>query len=252
MAEMVAIEGRPTPVEKPRATHLRGDPKACGAKTRAGGQCQQPAMPNGKCKMHGGKTPSGTLSPNYKHGAYSKITRALPSYLQEGAEDAIADYAGLVDISPALAAQWSTIEDLYNRLPSGEAGETWNALRTHAAAYAEALSVSNNPATDPRRRDDAKANAYLALDAMLDLITEGAQEWQQRREIGGELDRLTVMAGMESKRRGQAIDLQMAHVAAALLQMIQGVVRNEALPVEYRQRLQTDLSTLINRASGKR
>jgi hypothetical protein len=26
----------------------------CGAKTRAGYSCQQPAMPNGRCRMHGG------------------------------------------------------------------------------------------------------------------------------------------------------------------------------------------------------
>ena len=26
----------------------------CGARTRAGGSCQQPAMPNGRCRMHGG------------------------------------------------------------------------------------------------------------------------------------------------------------------------------------------------------
>lgn len=208
-------------------------------------------MASGKCHKHGGKSLSGPLSPTYKHGAYSKITRALPEYLQERAEDAIADYAGLVDISPALAAQWSTIEDLYNRLPTGEAGETWNALRTHAAAYAEAQSVLRGSATG-KRADDAERTSGEALEAIFSLIAEGAQEWQQRREIGGELDRLTVMAGMESKRRGQAIDLQMAHVAAALLQLVQTVVCNEALPVEYRQRLQTDLSTLINRASGKR
>jgi hypothetical protein len=26
----------------------------CGARTRAGGLCRQPAMPNGRCRMHGG------------------------------------------------------------------------------------------------------------------------------------------------------------------------------------------------------
>jgi hypothetical protein len=26
----------------------------CGARTRAGGSCQQPAMPNGRCRLHGG------------------------------------------------------------------------------------------------------------------------------------------------------------------------------------------------------
>ena len=31
----------------------------CGAKTRTGGRCKQPAMANGKCRLHGGKSLSG-------------------------------------------------------------------------------------------------------------------------------------------------------------------------------------------------
>ena len=29
----------------------------CGARTRKGKQCQSPAMPNGRCRLHGGKSP---------------------------------------------------------------------------------------------------------------------------------------------------------------------------------------------------
>src|SRR4051794_13592345 len=29
----------------------------CGAKTRKGSPCQSPAMPNGRCRMHGGPSP---------------------------------------------------------------------------------------------------------------------------------------------------------------------------------------------------
>ncbi len=37
----------------------RGDPRAsprCGAHTRAGCPCRQPAMPNGRCRLHGGRS----------------------------------------------------------------------------------------------------------------------------------------------------------------------------------------------------
>jgi hypothetical protein len=51
----------------------------CGARTRKGTPCRQPAMPNGRCKMHGGKstgprTPEGlgrSRRSNWKHGARS-------------------------------------------------------------------------------------------------------------------------------------------------------------------------------------
>ena len=50
--------------------------KRCGAKTRKGMPCQGPAMPNGRCRMHGGpstgaRTPEGKARcrmSNYKHG----------------------------------------------------------------------------------------------------------------------------------------------------------------------------------------
>ena len=45
----------------------------CGAQTRSGSACQSPAMPNGRCRMHGGKSPG---APNgnqnaFKHGRYT-------------------------------------------------------------------------------------------------------------------------------------------------------------------------------------
>ncbi|HEV2897691.1 MAG TPA: HGGxSTG domain-containing protein [Pseudaminobacter sp.] len=51
----------------------------CGAKRRDGGSCLAPAMPNGRCRMHGGMstgptTPEGlerSRKANWKHGYYS-------------------------------------------------------------------------------------------------------------------------------------------------------------------------------------
>lgn len=44
----------------------------CGARTRTGGTCRQPAMKNGRCRMHGGKSLSGAAHGMYKHGRYAK------------------------------------------------------------------------------------------------------------------------------------------------------------------------------------
>ena len=49
--------------------------KRCGAKTRRGTPCQAPAMPNGRCRMHGGKSPgapSGPANGNYRTGYWTK------------------------------------------------------------------------------------------------------------------------------------------------------------------------------------
>jgi hypothetical protein len=57
----------------------------CGARTRCGGACRQPAMPNGRCRLHGGlsagpRTPAGlarSRRARWKHGARSAAVRAL-------------------------------------------------------------------------------------------------------------------------------------------------------------------------------
>jgi hypothetical protein len=54
--------------------------KKCGAKTRSGKPCQSPAMKNGRCKMHGGKSTGAKTKQgienikkaNLKHGFYTK------------------------------------------------------------------------------------------------------------------------------------------------------------------------------------
>lgn len=54
----------------------------CGAKTRRGecAPCKSPAMNNGRCRMHGGKStgaPQGQLHGRYRHGYYTSTEKQL-------------------------------------------------------------------------------------------------------------------------------------------------------------------------------
>ena len=53
----------------------------CGAKSkRSGLPCKNPAMPNGRCRIHGGKSPgapTGAANGNYKSGEYTQETIAM-------------------------------------------------------------------------------------------------------------------------------------------------------------------------------
>jgi hypothetical protein len=76
----------------PRSGHPRGNPNLalrCGAKARTTGcPCRAPAMPNGRCRMHGGKstgprTPRGfadLAEARTKHGLYTAAARATYCY----------------------------------------------------------------------------------------------------------------------------------------------------------------------------
>jgi hypothetical protein len=53
--------------------------QTCGAKTRAGHPCRTAAMPNGRCRMHGGNNPGAPKGNRnaWKHGGRSSEQRAL-------------------------------------------------------------------------------------------------------------------------------------------------------------------------------
>lgn len=88
-------EPRANRTKKPvllRNGNPQGDPMnapRCGAKTRKGKSCRAPAMANGRCRMHGGKstgprTPKGlerSRKANWKHGFYSAESIAARRYM---------------------------------------------------------------------------------------------------------------------------------------------------------------------------
>jgi len=88
--------------------------KLCGAKTRGGGKCKKPAMPNGRCKLHGGQTPSGTDSVNFKHGLYSN---AFKGQLAERFAQAEAEQAPL-DLLPELRIQRAMLAERIDQVSS--------------------------------------------------------------------------------------------------------------------------------------
>ena len=61
----------------------------CRARTRAGTTCQSPAMPNGRCRMHGGKAPGAPRGNSHalRHGRYTAEAiaerRAFAALLQD-------------------------------------------------------------------------------------------------------------------------------------------------------------------------
>ncbi|MGB6174892.1 MAG: HGGxSTG domain-containing protein [Methylocella sp.] len=65
--------------------HLR---RRCGARTRSGSRCRSPAMPNGRCRLHGGMSlgaPKGNKNA-LKHGRCAAgeiaIRREIAALLQ--------------------------------------------------------------------------------------------------------------------------------------------------------------------------
>jgi hypothetical protein len=66
----IALNQRINPMQSKLPMHL--SPR-CGARTRTGNPCQSPAMPNGRCRLHGGLSPGAPKGNRnaFRHGRYS-------------------------------------------------------------------------------------------------------------------------------------------------------------------------------------
>lgn len=78
----------------PARAGLTGDPNAaprCGARTRQHASCRQPAMPNGRCRLHGGKSTGPRTAEGMErlraartiHGRHSAENRRLRAMVRE-------------------------------------------------------------------------------------------------------------------------------------------------------------------------
>ena len=74
---------------KPHAQYKFLISPRCGAKTRVGTPCKAPAMKNGRCRMHGGKStgpPKGTQNA-LKQGFYTRKAITGRRYVRQLIED---------------------------------------------------------------------------------------------------------------------------------------------------------------------
>src|SRR5829696_2327225 len=89
-------EIKDNPMQKQLPMHLS---RRCGARTRSASPCRSPAMPNGRCRMHGGKSPGapkGKANGNYRHGRFTceaierrRGLNALVRMLTKAAEEVV-------------------------------------------------------------------------------------------------------------------------------------------------------------------
>jgi hypothetical protein len=78
----------------------------CGARTRQGTSCRQPAMPNGRCRMHGGKSPgapTGERNGNYRHG--QRTIAAMAEWRQ--AREALAGLRQILELARGAGWLWT-------------------------------------------------------------------------------------------------------------------------------------------------
>jgi len=228
---------------------LPGVTKLCGAKTNNGTPCQNPGIePIGRCSLHGGDTPIGPASVHYEHGKYCRYKNHLPARMTEAFEASLAD-PDLLNLRPDIAAVKARIDDLVQRVDTGECGETWEALLEASKALDAAQRRGNRAVAsgDRERIEESKIEVSQAIETLQDLCREGAADYAAWEEVKSLWKLLAYLADTDTKRRTKLqVDVPIEKVAA-MLNEIEGAV-NVHVTDPHGQR---EITALFRRLAGE-
>ena len=207
-------EHNPIPSPKPSIV--------CGAKCRNGRTCTQKPMPNGRCRLHGGKTPAGIASPHWRHGRRSKYEKHLPTEMRNGYLAALNDEQ-ITSLRDELALQDTFIQERLEALAQTQAppwGRAVESLKDLCAALRKGEGIEE------------------ALSAHAQVVRTGADTAQSQDRIRAEVRELiqerTRTASAEQKRLTDMgalieVDKALAFLSATLAALKEEVADRDTL-----------------------
>ena len=161
------------------------------------------------CRVHGGKTPSGIASANWKHGRYAKYlpTRLLEQY-QEGLKD-----DDLLALRDEISLVRSRLTDLLQRVDSKESGHLWKLLQKEANLF------------DKANREQRMEDASEHLTEIRRLIRVGLADWAIWDEVGSTLEMHRRLVESERKRLVDMQQLITYEDAMSLITFVGGLIK---------------------------
>lgn len=201
----------------------------CGARKKDGTECKRAAMPNGKCYLHGGKTPTGIALPQTRHGRYSKY---LPSRLSGQYESAKSDPA-LLELREDIALIDSRLSDLLQRVDTGESGEVWKELRE---AYDD-LQIAMH-AKKPLDIQDA-------LQQINSLIVRGNSDYRAWSEIHEVIEQRRRLVESERKRLIETKQTLTVEQAMLMISALTNIIRTHVTDRQILSAISGDINKLV-------
>ncbi len=196
--------------------------KRCGAKKKDGTPCQRSPMPNGRCWLHGGATPSGIASPNFKHGKYSKYATGN---LRQKYEEALQDES-LLSMKHEVALIDARLQSLLELVDHGDIGARWLELQDLYETLTRATQEHDL---------GAGASAFEQIGAIINRAASDHETWS---EISSAMEQRRKMVDTERKHM---LDLQQfitANQAMLLVQTLTSIIREEVTDPDARARIQ--------------
>lgn len=207
----------------------------CGAKTKDGTPCEKwPINGTNRCRLHGGNTPRGLRSPNWKHGRYS---RYLPDGILSKYKKAQKDNQLLV-LKDEIALTDSFIAETLEQLDRDESGAIWKNLQAAAKEYRNAVAKGD------------KDESGRMIDIILMLIAEGNQQLQIKREVVNLMDSRRKLVESERKRYQEDREMITHEKALSMINAIMHVVIDRVQDKQIVSLIIEDMKLLTERTGG--
>ena len=201
----------------------------CGAKTRSGEPCKKWAMPNGRCRLHGGLQPNGLASPNFKDGRYSKYlpARLAGKYLEAQNDPELLNLGGEIGLVEARIAE------LLEGVDRDAAGRVWAKIRATYDDLDLAMKTGDSGGT-------------IACMAELGKLTRtGNRDYYAWEEIVKLIEQRRKLVDSERKRRVDMQNMITADRAMLLVSAIVGVIRDNVADRKVLTRISNEIGKLI-------
>lgn len=205
----------------------------CGAKRKRGqGICRVTAIyQNGRCRVHGGPTPSGPDSANFQHGGYSKWG-VLPKNLAEHyARTRQQSDTALMSLTDEIALIDARLSQLMGELEPAGTVKLWTEARTKLAAFKDAAA-----------RKTGVLESLAALETVIDAGANGSTNWVGIVEL---LEQRRKLVDTESKRRRESQEMISARQAMALVSYVAHAIREHVTDATARAKVFTSLQKVL-------
>lgn len=196
-------------------------------------------MPNGRCYMHGGATPTGIASSHFRTGRYSKY---LPARLSGRYEQAISD-PDLMALRDEIGLLDTRIAQVVSALGTGESADAWSSL----FALWQQLDRDMSALLDDGETPETMERTVIALG---ETIRNGLSQGYVWSEIRGLLKERAALVGGEQKRLSDMQQYITAEKAMLFVGAVMDSVRRHVHEPAAVAAISSDLTHLSNVRDG--
>jgi len=213
------------------------DAEKCSGVSRHTKQpCGNPAMPNGKCRLHGGKTPKGIASANFKDGKHSKYAY-LPETLNYRAESLLTDT--LKNLDESIQIQKSLETTYLEKLGTNESTAAWTKLSKAVHNYDEAEYSAKNDSE--KHLLQAQAFGMIRF-----IVKEGLSESFLHSDIARIHESQRKLTETLSKCRKEQQEIYTVEELNQILGIFLEIVRRNITDISILSNIQTEISAFQN------